>query len=68
MKHQKKNLHILENHLHVRDQLVSKLENLRERCHTLSLSIVQPILRGMIEVVTPELIDDTPGGFSVSMR
>jgi len=30
VKHQKQNFHVLENHPHVRDQLVSKLEKLRE--------------------------------------
>ena len=30
VKHQKQNHHVLENHPHVRDQLVSKLEKLRE--------------------------------------
>ena len=68
VKHQKQNLHVLENHPHVRDQLVSELEKLGNGGHTLLLSIVQPILRGMIEALAPELIDDTPGGFSVSMR
>ena len=32
------------------------------------LSIIQPILRGMIEAIAPKLIDDTLGGFSLSMR
>jgi hypothetical protein len=47
---------------------VSKLKNLREEGYTLLLSIVQLILRGMIEAIAPKLIDDTPRGFFVSMR
>jgi hypothetical protein len=51
VKHQKKNFHILEYHPHVKDQFVCKLEKLKKGGHTFLLSIVQPILRGMIEVV-----------------
>ena len=52
----------------MKDRLVSKFEKLKEGDHNLSLSIAQPILRGMIKVVAPELIDDTHEGFSMSMR
>ena len=47
---------------------MSKLEKLREKSHTFFLSIVQLVLRGMIEAVAPELIDDTLAGFYVLMR
>ena len=63
--HQKQNHHILEDHPHLRDQLVSNIEKLREGGHTLLFSIVQPILRRIIEAKAPELIDDTCRGFSV---
>ena len=68
VKHQKQNLHVLENHLHVRNQLVSKLKKLRKRGQILLLSIIQRILGGMIEAVGPELKDDIPGGFYVSVK
>ena len=60
------NLPILDNYPHVRDELVSKLQKMREAGQTLLISIVQPILRGMFEALAPQLLDDRPRSFTVS--
>ena len=67
-KKQDQNLPILDNYPHVRDQLVSKLQKMREAGQTLLISIVQPILRGMFKALAPQLLDDRPGGFTVSRQ
>ena len=67
-KKQDQNLPILKNYSHVRDQLVSKLQKIREVGQILFISIVQLILRGMFEALAPQLHDDRPGGFTVSRQ
>jgi hypothetical protein len=41
---------------------------MREVGQILLISIVQPILRGMLEALAPELLDDRLGGFTVSRQ
>ena len=67
-KKQDQNLPILDNYSHVRDQLISKLQKIREVGQILFISIVQLILRGMFEALAHQLHDDRPGGFTVSRQ
>ena len=48
---QDQNMPILENYPQIRDEFVSKLQRMREAGQTLLISIVQPILKGMIEAL-----------------
>ena len=41
---------------------------MKEVGQTLLISIVQPILRRMLEALAPQLLDDRPGGFTVSRQ
>lgn len=65
---QDQNMPILENYPQIRDELVSNLQRMREAGQTLLISIVQPILKGMIEALAPHLLNDRPGGFKVSKQ
>ena len=59
---------ILDNCLYVHNQLVSKLQKMREVGQTLLICIVQSILREMFEAFAPQLLDDKPGGFTMSKQ
>ena len=63
---QDQNMPILEYYPQIRDELVSKLQRMREAGQILLISIVQPILKGMIEALAPHLLNDRPRGFKVS--
>jgi hypothetical protein len=41
---------------------------MREAGETLFISIVQPILRGMLETLTPQFLNDRPRGFTMSRQ
>jgi hypothetical protein len=62
----KKNLPILENHPILKDSIVAMLQKMKEASQPLAISIVEPIFRGMIESLAPNVLcDNKVGGFEV---
>ncbi len=56
MKSNKESMHALEDYPKVCDSLVFMLRKMKKTKQPLSIDIVQPILRGMIESTTPKIL------------
>lgn len=56
MKTPKQNLPKLEKYLEFHDEIVHVLQNMKEVGQPLSIGIVQPILKGIIQFLVPQLI------------
>jgi hypothetical protein len=65
MKDLKQHMPILEEYLVFRDELVTMLQKMRSVGQPLSSSVVQPILKGMIESFVLEILHNGHGEFVV---
>jgi hypothetical protein len=59
-------LPIIEEYSTLRDELVIVLQKMKNVGQPLSTSMAQPILRGMIESLAPEILCNGHGGFVVT--
>jgi hypothetical protein len=56
MKPNKKTIYALEEYLELQDSFIAMLQKMRWVEQSISISIVQPIFRGMIKSSTPEIL------------
>jgi len=68
MKNPKQNMPKLEEHPTLKDEMVCILQKMKKIGQPLSISIVQPILKGMIQSITLEFIRPRCGGFIVTRK
>ncbi len=66
MRHLKQHLLILEEYYTLRDELIIVFQKMRSVGQPLSTSMVQPILRSMIESLAPKILYNGHGGFVVT--
>jgi hypothetical protein len=64
----KQNLPKLEKYLEFHDEIVHVLQKVKEAGQLLSIRIVQPILKGIIQSFVPQLIRPKHGGFNVTRK
>jgi hypothetical protein len=66
MRHLKQHLPILKEYPTLQEELVIMLQKMRSVEQPLSTYAVQPILRGMIESLAPEILCNGHGGFIIT--
>ncbi len=66
VKHMKQHLPILKEYPTFHNDFVTMLQRMKSVRQLLTTSIIQPILRGMIESLTHEILWTSHGGFMVT--
>jgi hypothetical protein len=66
VKNPKQNMHELEKHPKLRNEMVRILQKTKQACQPLSIGIMQPIFKGTIQSTTPKLIRPRCGGFIIT--
>jgi uncharacterized protein YneF (UPF0154 family) len=66
VKYLKQHLPILKKYPTLQDDLITMLQKMKNVGQLLSTSIIQPILRGMIEALALEILQTSHGGFTIA--